>query len=508
LLVPQNKCQRDFKNWLPERIGLTAQKGLSTMQRSLAINDNLWMASLKLLIIISLSLILSYSILKANLLFILIFAVILTGCYYFVHERNFIYLVLLLPLEHLIIFDAGFTNFKLIQIVFVLVIASAACRRYIFHQKIRFFEKTDLDLPLLLMLVSYIVSTVFSSYLRDNIREILQLIYLICLFKFFASVLDSKEKLESVLKIWVAGVLVAVINIFSLKLIGTGVIPVISISAKAGISLDFGKALINPVYLAPQLSYSSATVMGMGTPCLALLSLTAIFLLWGFLQKPTEPLGRKMIWSALLLVVFGAFVFSYSRAGIIALLMGFSLLSLAKRKFTNLVLLLLVSLYVVVFPTTIHYRFLESFAPEESSFKNHLTSWNICIEMFRERPLVGFGPGSYTLIGNMYSTHWYDAYDPHSFIFLTAAEEGIIGLLAIGWFTVSLFGRGWKGFWNRKYSDGPRNIQPEVFIALVSCFIFAATTPVFLKGFFWGFMGIAYAAATVSKEDERAVEPV
>ncbi len=474
------------------------------MQRILSLNNNFCAINLKSLVILSVSLTFGYLILDANILFILFFVVLLIGCYFFIHESNYIYMIFLLPLEHLIIFETDFADLRLVQIVFVIVLISLACKRYVFHQGIKFFKKTSLDLPLWLMLVAYMVSSIFSAYLMQGIREILQLIYLICLFKFFASVLDSKEKLEKTLKIFMFGVFLISINIFSQRFIGTSIIPCIRILPTGMVNLSFDTAVgLTNLFVAPNISYMSAGSLGYGRPGIALLSVMAFFLAFGFFRKASYSLGRRVLWGVLAGVFLGSLVFSYSRAGILAMLVGIMLLILKKKRFLEFAMLAFVFLYVFVLPTATHYRFLESFAVEEGSFKSHLTSWETCMDMFQERPLMGFGPGSYAQIGNIYSIFWNDVNDPHSFIFLTMAELGIIGLLPLGWFTASIFKICGKQFWRQKYSAGESDMKTELFVVLVACFILATTTPVFQTGYYWGFMGITYAAFISVRNDEN-----
>ncbi len=478
------------------------------MQRTLS--DNIfWAVSSKALIILSASLILGYLIIDANMLFLMFLAVTLIGCYYFVNEHNFIYIIFLLPLEHLVIFETGVADLRLIQIVFALVLVSVACKKYIFHRKLRFIEKTKLDMPIALILAVYIISSVFSAYLKQNIREILQFVYLICLFKFFASVLDSNEKLEQTLKIYVSGILLVVINIFSQRIIGTALIPCVRIFTTGQVELSFGSVVgQNYFFVAPNVSYVATGALGYGRPGIALLSITAFFLSLGFFRKPNSASGIKMLWGGGAVLFLISLILTYSRAGIFATIIGTILLLFKKKRVLEFGLLSFMVLYVFALPTATHYRFLESFAVEEGSFKSHLTSWDTCINMFLEKPLVGFGPGSYVKIGDIYSKFWNNVSDPHSFIFLTMAELGLMGLLAMGWFTVSILRYGWQKFCKSKYLNGSHDINTEVFIVLISSFIMAATTPVFQTGYYWGFMGIAYAAATLTEKNEKTNEAI
>jgi O-antigen ligase len=472
------------------------------MQGTLSVNDSLLANGFKLLLIGALSLVISAFIVEKNVLYMLMIVVLFVGCYFFVNEQNFIYMVLFLPFEHLIIFESGFADFRLVQVIFVVVFISMACKKYVFRHPLRFFDHTGLDTPLWFMLAVYVISSVFSAYLSDNVREILQLIYLICLFKFFASVLDSRQKLEKAFLMWVLGGALVVVNIFSAMFMSTALMPCVRVSPTGSLSFSFGMIPgISYFFIAPNFTYRTVSVLGMGGPGLALLSIIGFFLSFGFFRRRDISLSRKTGWGLMSIFFFTGLLLCHSRASLLAVIIGVLLLAFKRRRFLELGLLFFVFLYVLVLPTNTHYRFLESFTPEEGSFKSHLTSWESCMQMFWEKPLLGFGPGSYARTGDVYSTFWNDIDDPHSFIMLSAAELGALGLIAELWFALSILVKGWRDFIDKNFGG----LNMEVFAILVACFILAATTPVFLTGYFWGFMGSAYACINYWGRDEGSV---
>ena len=67
-----------------------------------------------------------------------------------------------------------------------------------------------------------------------------------------------------------------------------------------------------------------------------------------------------------------------------------------------------------------------------ATIENRLETWAEAGQLFLERPVVGWGPGSYPLLARA------DPGRPHadSLLLTIAAEQGLVGLVAWGWLAV------------------------------------------------------------------------
>ncbi|MCX5641657.1 MAG: O-antigen ligase family protein, partial [Candidatus Omnitrophica bacterium] len=84
--------------------------------------------------------------------------------------------------------------------------------------------------------------------------------------------------------------------------------------------------------------------------------------------------------------------------------------------------------------------------PHILSLRDRLFYWASSLEIFKERPVLGFGPGSF---GIQYARFKIPAametQHSHSIFFEILAENGLLGIAAFLWFWVMLLQKSWKG---------------------------------------------------------------
>lgn len=81
----------------------------------------------------------------------------------------------------------------------------------------------------------------------------------------------------------------------------------------------------------------------------------------------------------------------------------------------------------------------------DSSNNFRLNVYEAVFAMFRDRPLIGIGPGNsaFNAVYPKFQRTGYSALSAYSIYFETAVEAGIFGLVSFGWLLVVAFQQGW-----------------------------------------------------------------
>jgi len=254
------------------------------------------------------------------------------------------------------------------------------------------------------------------------------------------------------------------------------------------------------------------------------------FFLLHLFEKNTSIVGKSLLLITSALLILGAFL-SYSRAVWISLVIIFILylLLLLKLKFKHLQLLILCSIAVLWFVKTPLLSKLSeiesqradpdirehvsSSANIESSLSNRerINRWSSAVEMLKQKPILGFGPGTYQFQYGPYqnednltrlSTYFGDKGGVHSEYLKPAVESGFIGLitfLLIIYFTVKTLFQLYYGTENKK----DKLLVASILLGITSYYVhglvnfFSNTDKIAML--FWGFTAFATAQSIKMK---------
>ncbi|TVQ93788.1 MAG: O-antigen ligase domain-containing protein [Bacteroidetes bacterium] len=261
--------------------------------------------------------------------------------------------------------------------------------------------------------------------------------------------------------------------------------------------------------------YKDHTIFGASSALLA-----AVFFVSGFQNQ--RVLNRFLLWAFSAVFIFMV-IFSTSRAAFLSLIfmLGVLIMMYLKFRISHIILsLLIVSAIVLIFRSSIeeqlirietisydeHAGFMErteSAANITTDVSNleRLNRWVSALRMFKEKPLTGFGPGTYQFTyipyqepGLMNRLSVTNPFEPpegsggtaHSEYLLALSEMGIPGL--IGW--IVLLGR-WVFIAFEKSRNHPNRWLIVTAIAGLSTYIFHANFNNFLTTdkfafLFWG----------------------
>lgn len=254
----------------------------------------------------------------------------------------------------------------------------------------------------------------------------------------------------------------------------------------------------------------------------------------GFIFNYERSKTYRLYAAIVSLILLGALYLSFSRAAWVSLAAsaGVAVLVVYKIRFrwifTGLVILI-ASFYM--FKTEILYALEKNKQDSSANFIEHVQSiynissdasnlerinrWQSAIRMFEERPVFGWGPGTYQFIyapfqrskeRTIISTNAGDLGNAHSEYIGPLSEQGIPGLLNILWIGIAAIYTGIRVY--RKARNREIRLYSLVSVlALVTYFIHG-----FLNNFldtdkasvpFWGFMAMIVAMDIYHKDTER-----
>lgn len=229
----------------------------------------------------------------------------------------------------------------------------------------------------------------------------------------------------------------------------------------------------------------------------AMLVFVVPFLVFSLFRTGKKPI-YKIITACVLVLVLAGLIFSFTRAawlgGIIALIIIILYLFKVKLRYILSVGILFFVLFFA-FQEQIIVALKKNSQDSSQNFIEHVQSmsnistdasnlerinrWQSAIRMFKERPLVGWGPGTYQFVYSPFqrsqektiiSTNAGDGGNAHSEYLGTLSEQGIIGLIIIVILYITMIYTANKVFWKSK-NKFDRYMSLTCMLALVTYFV-------------------------------------
>lgn len=236
----------------------------------------------------------------------------------------------------------------------------------------------------------------------------------------------------------------------------------------------------------------------------------------------------KVILLLLLLLLFTATILSYARAawiGLAAALLIFVTLLLKIKFRTLLIAFISIIIFIFSFSEQILILIGKNKTDSEGSFYQNIVStynikndasnlerinrWNCAIRMFKDKPIFGFGPGTYQFFYAPYqlskektiiSTNFGTGGNAHSEYLRPLSEEGLPGMLIIFALAMAVFSLGYKLTLNTTIIPEHRIMSYGIFLGLATYFVhgffnnFLDTDKLSLP--FWGFIAMLVSIDT------------
>lgn len=242
--------------------------------------------------------------------------------------------------------------------------------------------------------------------------------------------------------------------------------------------------------------------------------------------------GLRIFSTFILIFLFLAFILSYSRAAWLSMIAAVAVLIVMKLKirFSTLAITSIIVLGIVFSFQHEIVNYLEKNSGESSSnLTEHFTSmgnissdasnlerlnrWRSAVLMFNERPVFGYGPGTYMFQYGKYqlkkdrtviSTNAGDAGNAHSEYLGPLSESGVAGLLSFLLIIITVLFTGIRT-WGRLKNYRLKSLVLSAVVGLVTYYVHG-----FLNNFldtdklsapFWGFTAIIVAIDIISREE-------
>ena len=241
----------------------------------------------------------------------------------------------------------------------------------------------------------------------------------------------------------------------------------------------------------------------------AFLANSAMFI-WGVLEfaktKKVKLAGYALVGTTLFAVLY-----TFSRAGYLAVLVGVLILGCLKDRKLLIALTVLLFTWQAVVPTAVHQRVdmtTDSNGQLESSAQSRIDLWTEARESIGRYPVFGTGFATFQLV-----PHAHGLRDSHNWFVKVAVETGIIGLALTFVLLGQLFVLAWK-LYRRSEDRLYKGLGLGLFLALCTCMIanFFGDRWTYLEitGPLWALAGAALRArqlaATAAGSEEKAQE--
>ncbi len=229
----------------------------------------------------------------------------------------------------------------------------------------------------------------------------------------------------------------------------------------------------------------------------AMLVFVVPFLVFSLFRSNKKPIFKVFTAGVLALVLVGL-IFSFTRAawlgGIIALVIFILYLCKVKLRYIITIGVIFITLFFT-FQEQIIVALKKNSQDSSQNFIEHVQSmsnistdasnlerinrWQSAIRMFKERPIVGWGPGTYQFVYSPFqrsqektiiSTNAGDGGNAHSEYLGPLSEQGIIGLIIIVMLYITMIYTANKVFWKSK-NKFDRYMSLTCMLALITYFV-------------------------------------
>jgi putative inorganic carbon (HCO3(-)) transporter len=137
-------------------------------------------------------------------------------------------------------------------------------------------------------------------------------------------------------------------------------------------------------------------------------------------------------------------LYSFSRGGYLAFLVGLMFLGILKERKILLAMLVLLIAWQVLLPTSVQQRVSMTYDQHgqlDASAQTRVDLWQDAMTLFRDNPVLGTGFNTYAYLGRVgYYT------DTHNYYLKVMVETGVIGLLLFLWLVWRMFALGFRLF--------------------------------------------------------------
>ena len=284
--------------------------------------------------------------------------------------------------------------------------------------------RTPLDLPIFTFLLLTTVSFLYSSNMSLGVKELVQFIAIFLLYYLFVNNIRNKEEIKRiVLLLIISGSIVSIVALYQYF-------------SRSGI-------VISPFVVSV-----AGTFHGQPNALGAYLGMVILLTAGMFIYSRGKE--RSLLGLTLLLFSLALF-FTFSRSAWLGVTGSLVIvLSCRKRKFFFFFLLAVGLILLFDFLSRTNFLgkgiyFLLSL--KRTSQQERILLSQAALEMMRDRPLLGVGPGNFSYLLPKYASQLEQTNRlVHNFVLQLGAENGILALGTFFWLLAVYFKTGWQNF--------------------------------------------------------------
>lgn len=387
-------------------------------------------------------------------------------------------LFFIIPFNDIIVINFNNVDIRISEILFaILLISLVLNKKEIYNRKLFL----DSDKYLYLFLASCFISTIMSTMINVSAKEFLQYIYLILVYLVIRDKVRDFRYIKEILKPMILANVIFIIA--SIIFVTKGVLlPKINIEVP---SMKIYASSLNMINNKD----ARLSVFNMGAVECANYLIQSILILLYFKHNSKH----NVFFNLLILIDCTLLILTFSRAGWIIFIIIFILYS---RKSINIKKLLLLAMVICMLYSIpqINNRLSQIFSTSENSNKDHFILWQIALKMGSEKPVFGYGLGTfiYNVQNYQYIIQAQNAYtssmDTHNLIFQTFAEQGFIGVALLLAFFIK-----YAGLAISKLKLDKENILTLTYCLFLSNILMSMTMNGFKKDSFWLILSLSSA---------------
>ena len=292
-------------------------------------------------------------------------------------------------------------------------------------------QRIDLYLPIFLISLVVIVSAIFSVHFETSLWASFLFFDYIIFFYLLINIFYTRNQLRQIVS-------TIIIMGFFISLVGI----IYKLSGNNFFSWEYENKLnpgrLTALYVNPD---HMAGYMEMAIP-----------LAFGFMTTGINNLKRFGIIIAIFMM-FIALVFSLSRgawlglaSATIFLVLGFKLHRRVNRKMLITMLITLLIVFMIILSSPMVIKGIRSFKDKFDTISDRITVWRGAIDMIKDYPMLGTGPGTFGLVFTQYqppglNRHYTMAHNDYLHF---TAEVGIFFIPVAIWMVILFYKRGLK----------------------------------------------------------------
>ena len=295
--------------------------------------------------------------------------------------------------------------------------------------------KTPLDKPLIFLLALCLLSSIFSLYKAASLWAFILLVNYVLIYYLVIQTIRTRTQFMQLIHL---------------------IIGIATFLAIFGLVKSFG-ANPFPWWDYPELSEDVSRVaatFGNANNLAGYMEMVILLTLGLLLTGLKTP--RIMIMLCLIFLFIAALIFSFSRGGWIAALFGLAFMAtalLTNRHFNRKILIagiicgfLAVSLFVLANTNVVDRIVTLKQKQDITNFIGRATAWAGIVDMIRDYPVLGIGPGTFAVVFTQYQPPGLSAryFRAHNDYLQVISEGGLLLIPIIIWMIIALYRKGFR----------------------------------------------------------------